>query len=362
VNARRAGARVGWGDASPHFISATAANPNFHFSTVAGRYLVLCFYASAADRNVAAALSAMRAERALFNDEFVSFFGVTRDPEDVAQGRAHDDPPGFRFFRDFDGAIAASFGAKDEPTWIVLDPQLRALARLPLAETAGLLAQLKRLPGVDSHAGVPISAPVLILPRVFEPSFCQQLIAFYHEAGGVESGFMRDIDGTTRIVYQHSHKRRTDAVIEDAALQRLCAARIARRLAPEIERAFQFNPTHIERYLVACYDSELGAHFGPHRDNTTKGTAHRRFAVTINLNPEEYEGGDLRFPEFGQRTYRAPKGGAVVFSCSLLHQALPVTKGVRYAFLPFLYDEAAAKIREQNLPFVEAAAGGTAQS
>ena len=43
----------------------------------------------------------------------------------------------------------------------------------------------------------------------------------------------------------------------------------------------------------------------------------------------------------------------MVFSCSLLHQALPVTAGVRYAFLPFLYDEAAARIREENLPFLD---------
>ena len=90
-------------------------------------------------------------------------------------------------------------------------------------------------------------------------------------------------------------------------------------------------------------------HFRPHRDNTTFGTAHRRFAVTINLNAEEYEGGNLCFPEFGQRTYRAPTGGAIVFSCSLLHEALPVTSGKRYAFLPFLYDEAGKKIRDANL-------------
>ena len=38
----------------------------------------------------------------------------------------------------------------------------------------------------------------------------------------------------------------------------------------------------------------------------------------------------------------------VVFSCSLLHEATPVTKGTRYAFLPFLFDEAGARIREQN--------------
>jgi predicted 2-oxoglutarate/Fe(II)-dependent dioxygenase YbiX len=99
---------------------------------------------------------------------------------------------------------------------------------------------------------------------------------------------------------------------------------------------------------VACYEAQTGGHFRPHRDNTTKGTAHRRFAVTINLNAEEYEGGDLMFPEFGRRTYRAPTGGAVVFSCSLLHEALPVRAGSRFVFLPFLYDEEAARLREKN--------------
>ena len=63
----------------------------------------------------------------------------------------------------------------------------------------------------------------------------------------------------------------------------------------------------------------------------------------------DYEGGDLRFPEFGPRTYRPPTGGAVVFCCSLLHEATPVTKGRRYAVLPFLYDAAGEEIRQQNL-------------
>ena len=63
----------------------------------------------------------------------------------------------------------------------------------------------------------------------------------------------------------------------------------------------------------------------------------------------QIEGGDLQFPEFGRRTYRPPTGGAVVFSCSLLHEATPVTRGTRFAFLPFLYDEEGARIRERNL-------------
>jgi hypothetical protein len=54
-----------------------------------------------------------------------------------------------------------------------------------------------------------------------------------------------------------------------------------------------------------------------------------------------------------RRTYVAPPGGAIVFSCSLLHEATAVTRGTRYAFLPFLYDDAAARVREQNLPFLD---------
>jgi predicted 2-oxoglutarate/Fe(II)-dependent dioxygenase YbiX len=74
--------------------------------------------------------------------------------------------------------------------------------------------------------------------------------------------------------------------------------------------------------------------------------------MTINLNAEEYSGGDLVFPEYSREAFRAPTGGAIVFSCSLTHEALPVTAGNRYAFLPFLYDEPGAKLREKNARFL----------
>jgi predicted 2-oxoglutarate/Fe(II)-dependent dioxygenase YbiX len=118
------------------------------------------------------------------------------------------------------------------------------------------------------------------------------------------------------------------------------------------ERTLQFNATRIERHVVACYDAADGGHFRAHRDNTTLGTAHRRFAVTLNLNAEEFEGGELWFPEFGRRKYKAPTGGAVVFSCSLLHEATTVTRGRLFAFLPFLYDDAAPRVRERNRQYL----------
>jgi hypothetical protein len=191
-------------------------------------------------------------------------------------------------------------------------------------------------------------APVLEVPRLFEPELCRELIRIYDADGGHESGYMRVKNGKTVRLVNHKHKRRSDCLIHDPQLKELIVMRIHYRLRPMIKRAFQFDASRMERYIVACYDSEVGGYFKPHRDNTTEGTAHRRFAVTVNLNAEDYDGGELRFPEFGTRTYRAPTGGAVVFSCGLLHEATPVTRGRRYAFLPFLYDDAAAEIREQN--------------
>jgi len=155
-------------------------------------------------------------------------------------------------------------------------------------------------------------------------------------------------------------KRRRDAMIEDEGLRALLRQRLQTRLLPEIVKAFQFQATRVERYMVACYDSDGGGFFQPHRDNTTRATAHRQFACSINLNTDEHEGGDLRFPEFGSKTYRPPSGGAVVFSCSLMHEATPVTAGKRYCFLPFFYNEPAAKIRERYL--AEEAAGEAANA
>jgi len=94
-----------------------------------------------------------------------------------------------------------------------------------------------------------------------------------------------------------------------------------------------------------------------YRDNTTKGTAHRQFAVSVNLN-DGYEGGTLCFPEFGPVQYRPDAGAAVVFSCSLMHQVMPVTAGERFVFVPFLYDDAGAALRDKNLGYFAHATTG----
>lgn len=336
------------GDHAPWFRArALSGSPTYAFDTVAGRRALMLFYGSARSARSAAALRLVQTHRRLFDDIRHCFFGVTNDPDDAAAGRIAQQLPGIRHFLDYDNAVAAQFGiAADEgvrPCWIVLDRALRIVGTFAAHQGQDAIACLAA-PDDAADMGW---APVITVRDVLEPAMCRRLIALYDADGGRESGFMRDVEGKTTLILDARHKRRKDAHIANVALQRAILARINRRLTPALKRAFQFEATRIERHIVACYEAGAG-HFRPHRDNTTRGTAHRKFAVTINLNAEAYDGGDLRFPEFGDRTYRAPTGGAVVFSCSLLHEATPVTRGRRYAYLPFLYDEASARVRERN--------------
>ncbi len=352
------------GEPAPWFMCRSPINPEFHFDTIGGRYIVLCFFGTAGDEAARKTVEAFYARRERFDDVDYCFFGISIDPQDEAAGRVEEQLPGMHLFWDFDQQVSRRYGligspeaTSYSPRTFVLDERMRIVAIIPFApdaeqHVATIMEILDRLPPLKAASAADVPAPVLVVPRIFEPELCRMLIKYYDDLGGQESGFVRDVDGKTVSIHDYGHKRRRDQEITDEKLRNACMYRIHDRLAPEVHKAFQFRATRIERYIVACYDSSTGGHFRAHRDNTTKGTAHRRFAVSVNLNTGEYEGGRLWFPEYGRQQYAAPAGGAVVFSCSLLHEAMPVTSGTRYAFLPFLYDDAAAEIRQQNLQYV----------
>ncbi|MEO7177949.1 MAG: 2OG-Fe(II) oxygenase [Allosphingosinicella sp.] len=338
------------GEPVPWFkAKAIGGSDNYVFDTAAGRYMLMLFFGRATDPGAAEALGCALRHRALFDDVRACFFGVTSDPEDASAGRVAQQLPGIRFFLD-PGGLADLFGAGDAAGdgrhWLLIDPMLRSVGAFPLEAGEAAIAALTK---AMAHMPLPDWAPVLMAPNILDPALCERLIEHHRETGGDPSGFMREVDGKTVLITDHQHKMRRDREIADETICAILRARIVARLVPMVKRAFQFEASRMERYIVGAYPAGAG-HFRPHRDNTTKGTAHRRFAVTINLNSGDYEGGDLRFPEYGARTYRAPTGGAVVFSCSMLHEATPVTRGTRYAFLPFLYDDEAARLREENNP------------
>lgn len=358
------------GDPAPWFHQRSFANPRYAFDSAAGRYIVLCFFGSATDEHSQEALRAVLSRPDLFDDDTASFFGVSMDSGDETETRVRNRYPGYRFLWDFDGSVSRLYGASPVDAdsgqvsllrrWVVLDPTLRVLEVVPFAQDRSdigiLIAFLDGLPPIDRFAGFPLQAPIIVLPNVFERDFCRKLIELYETKGGMESGFMHEVDGKTVGVTDHRHKRRRDYHIEEDDIIAFAQGRFVRRVIPEIRKVHQYDVTRMERYIVACYAAEDNAHFAAHRDNTTKGTQHRRFAVSVNLN-DDFDGGEVSFPEYGSRSFKAPVGGAVVFSCSLLHAVSEVTRGRRYAFLPFLYDDAAAKIREDNNRFLDGSIG-----
>jgi predicted 2-oxoglutarate/Fe(II)-dependent dioxygenase YbiX len=180
------------------------------------------------------------------------------------------------------------------------------------------------------------AAPLLVVPNVLAPERCRAMIAHFeaspHEAGRMASDHGR---GAQHKLDESLKKRRDIELAAGSPLHGEMLSVMARRCVPEIKRAFQKEVSFADRVLVARYDDD-GGQFKRHRDNGLPHTAFREFAVSLNLNTHEYEGGGLRFPEYDDNEYSAPAGGAMIFSASLLHEAAPVTRGSRYVVLSFL--------------------------
>ena len=339
------------GDPAPWFGLPLIGEGSFDLQVAAGRWIVLSFLGSPRNPRAEKELAALLGGAPHFDEDRLVFYGLlTAPPDDPGRYRALGSAA-IGFLADYDGAISRQYGATDTPRTIVLDPMLRMVADIPWDYPQGHAAAVREvltgLPPVDDSAGVPLTAPALIVPRVFDFELCDFLIGFYDKLGGKDSGFLLDSEGKTSTVIDYRIKRRTDLPVAAPQLREAIRGRIVRRLLPAVERFFQFEATRMDRYIVACYDSAVGGHFYRHRDNVNAGAQHRRFAISMNLNAD-YDGCDLVFPEFGRRAYRAPCGGAIVFSCGALHQVTPVTRGRRYAFLAFLYGEADAALRETN--------------
>jgi predicted 2-oxoglutarate/Fe(II)-dependent dioxygenase YbiX/peroxiredoxin len=343
--------RIVLGDRVPRFSAPLVTGGSFDLHVSAGRWVVLSFLGSPSDPRADAELASLLHEADLFREDHLVVACVfTAPPDDLAKISGISSNA-LSFLADYDGVISRSFGALEMPRTIVLDPMLRAVADIAWDFAPGhaeaVRSVLRNLPAVEDAAGVPMSAPALIVPRVFSFELCDFLMQFYEQQGGEDSGFQFDIGGKTTTLSDWRLKRRNDLIVAAPEVRDLIRQQIVRRLLPEIEQFFQFKATRMDRYIVARYDSEVGGHFHRHRDNVNAGAQHRRFAVSINLNGD-FEGCDLMFPEFGRKAYRPPDGGALVFSCGALHQVTPITRGKRYAFLAFLYGEEDAKKREAN--------------
>jgi hypothetical protein len=230
------------------------------------------------------------------------------------------------------GELGRAF-ASTGPLAVIVDAAGRVADVLPRPTPEAITARVAQLYTATQPAVVQAKAPVLLLERVVDPGQCRTLIDYWQRKDKVSN----TVGGLQGNVVNGDVKRRHDVLLDDPRLFVQLRDCLVRRVVPAILRAFHIGIMVIEAPIIGCYDADSGGRFGRHRDNTSSYTAHRQFALSLNLNPdEEYEGGELRFPEFGRELYRPVAGGALVFSSSLLHEVVPVTRGRRFGVFTFL--------------------------
>jgi len=220
---------------------------------------------------------------------------------------------------------------------IVLDANQRVAGTFdsrPLAaaaEAIGNLANAVRSDGGGDQVIRTPAAPVLVLPRVFEREFCSQVIRLWEKGDHKDSG----VSSRYGNVGMLELKRTEDYQINEPMMQKAISDRLAYRIGPELVKVFAYDREFgFDAHVVLSY-SDTGRHFfGAHRDNGAPTTADRSFAVSLNLN-DGFEGGELVFPEYSGVKVSPPAGSAAVFSCSVLHEALPVTRGRRFVLTTF---------------------------
>ncbi|MDQ7247327.1 2OG-Fe(II) oxygenase [Dongia sedimenti] len=249
---------------------------------------------------------------------------------------------GFESAADAEGTVGALFGASGESRLVLIAPN-RHVAYIG-GDAAAAQAALARIAATRAAVTMTSHPPVLIVPDVLSRAECQKLINIFAMQGQtfVEPGHGTLPPGNAdykQKIPEYGRKDRIDHWIRQPETNAFIDDRLNRRLIPEIQKSFQYKITRREAYRIGCYEGERGGELHGHRDNTKPMVAHRRFACSINLNTEQFEGGELRYPEFGNQLYRPETGAAITFSCSLLHEPMHVTKGRRFVLLAFLYGE-----------------------
>ena len=322
------------GDKAPAFVGATASGRFWSLDAQAGRPALIVALGSLGAEAARRTLEALAAARPALAAAGVDLAPIAPLTPDYAACEAARET----VIHVAEAGGLESWQVDGAPCVMAIDRSGRIVALAPLAtpcDAAKILAEIAPLVAGESARTAACAAPVLIVPNVLAAARCQAFIDHF-EASPHEAGRMAGFDDGAVHKLDESLKRRRD--IELAAGTPLHGEMMdvmARRLVPEIKRAFQKDVGFADRILVARYDDD-GGWFKRHRDNALPHTAFREFAVSLNLNTHAYEGGALRFPEFDDVGYSAPAGGAMIFSASLLHEAAPVTKGSRYVVLSFL--------------------------
>ncbi|MBS0363579.1 MAG: 2OG-Fe(II) oxygenase [Proteobacteria bacterium] len=337
------------GDRAPAILGAAASGTFFSLDAQAGRPTAVVTLGALDAEAAGRTFERLCASRPLFQAAGVDWVALV--PADPAFTARFSQDPTARddLFYVTTGPGVERYAAEGQAATILIDRGGRVVDILPLAEDTDIAAWLARnAPRIWSEPAQlrAVTAPVLFIPNVAPPDLCRALIDHF-EASDHQAGVMASFTegaGAYAKLDEAKKKRRDTELTETSPLYAEVLKVFSGRVIPEIKRAFNSDMVFADRVLIARYD-DTGGYFKRHRDNAAPHTAFRDFAVSLNLNTHEYEGGELAFPEFDDHRYNPPAGGAMVFSASLLHEAMPVTQGSRYVLLSFFGGaEAQAKL------------------
>jgi peroxiredoxin len=331
------------GDVAPDCILPDAHGVEFHLrsDSIAGNPIILLFCPrfSPPSKDL---LKCFSEQMEPLSANGARLFSVTMEKAEIASAQELD----FPILLDRREHAFSSFGApRDHPSTVVLRRNYHVAGIFngaPKTQIEKTLSLLERMAHERQTILMRAHPPVLLIPDAFSRDDCARLISIFETRGQVfvepqaAMDLMKGADYKMRIP-EHMREDRVDHFFYEKPTVAFLSNRL-NRIVPEIFRAFQYRVTKYEALRMARYEGHRGGYSHGHRDNVAP-YLYRRFAMSINLNTEDFEGGELRFPEFGDQRYRPESGTAIVFSSSLLHEAMHVTAGRRFVFLAFLFGE-----------------------
>jgi len=97
-----------------------------------------------------------------------------------------------------------------------------------------------------------------------------------------------------------------------------------------------------EKWKIGHYNSDNKGFYNLHTDSA--GDTNYRITSSVSMLSEEndYEGGELHFPDLNKKI-KLKKGQVIVFKSNLLHGVYPVTSGDRKVLISFYFDDEGMK-------------------
>jgi hypothetical protein len=300
------------GDRIPEFVLPDAQTRLHNFyDLVKGRPTVLVLAANTARQEQWDEIKGYADVAAVLESAGVDLFVVTNDGVD-SMAMVQKIIPSATWLADIKGVVnlALRSGGKLSQSGLVsffLDADQRVIA-LKGAEPGHASWALAVLRGLAAEAPLSLAtiAPVLILPRILDDAACRRLLA----QEGLSS---------------------TPGPIADPAFAETLSRQLLRRVGPEVDKVFSFDDFRFES-LALRQEAAAAAGVAPvdrRRDNSDPETAGRSFALILDLEAGAYQGGGLRFPEYGPHLYRPATGAALVHAGGMLRELLPIESGRR---------------------------------